>query len=453
MFRRNQSLSSMLARLTLWVCAALLAEAQAQPFNPDVYRHLRYRFIGPVGNRVISLAGVPGDPNVYYVGAASGGIFKTTDGGIHWEAIFDDQPVSSIGSLAVAPSDPNIVWAGTGETFIRSNISLGNGIYRSTDGGKTWAHMGLERTGRIGRVVIDPRDPDIVFAAAMGHSHGPQEERGVFRTTDGAFIHYYLKSAPEEEVKITILNDQGETVRSLGGTKEAGINRIFWDLRSEETKEIRLRTPPLHAPWVKLGDEGYRTRGPRFSILEPPGTYTVKLTVDGQELSQKLEVRKDPHSEGTEADIEAQVTTLRELREALNTTVDTIHRIEWTRKQLYDLKGVLKEDDNAQPVLDAADELDKKLIAVEEHLHQMKVTGRGQDVIRWPVQLASKIAYLANGVAHYDFPPTSQQLAVQEALQEQMGTYQGQLEELLSKDLAAFNNLLEERGIENIIVR
>ena len=129
--------------------------------------------------------GVPGDPDVYYAGAASGGIFKTTDGGVHWKPVFDDQPVSSIGSLAVAPSDPNVVWAGTGETFIRSNISLGNGIYKSTDAGKTWKRAGLENTGRIGRIVVDPRNPDVVFACALGHAYGPQQERGVFRTTDG----------------------------------------------------------------------------------------------------------------------------------------------------------------------------------------------------------------------------------------------------------------------------
>jgi len=131
------------------------------------------------------VAGVPGQPYVYYAGAASGGIFKTIDGGIHWDAIFDGQPVSSIGSLAVAPSDPNIVWAGTGEAWIRSHISVGQGIYKSTDAGKTWKLMGLEKTGRIGHLAIDPKNPDIVLACALGHAYGPQQERGVFRTTNG----------------------------------------------------------------------------------------------------------------------------------------------------------------------------------------------------------------------------------------------------------------------------
>ncbi len=168
--------------------AALMAVGSAQQVaRPDAeaYRQLHWRFIGPEGNRFSAVAGIAGDPNTYYVGAASGGIYKTTDAGVHWQPIFDGQPVASIGSLAVAASDPNIVWAGTGEAHIRSHISIGQGIYKSTDAGKTWSLMGLEQTGRIARVAIDPKNPDIVVACALGHAYGPQQERGVFRTTDG----------------------------------------------------------------------------------------------------------------------------------------------------------------------------------------------------------------------------------------------------------------------------
>ena len=163
-----------------WVVAQLPGD-----INPELFAALEYRHIGPVGNRVSAVTGVPGNLNIYYIGAASGGIFKSVDGGIHWEPVFDDQPAASIGSLAIDPVNPNVVWAGTGETFIRSNISHGNGIYKSTDAGKTWRHMGLDATGRIGRIVIHPTSPDLVFAAAMGHGYGPQQERGVFRTTNG----------------------------------------------------------------------------------------------------------------------------------------------------------------------------------------------------------------------------------------------------------------------------
>lgn len=151
----------------------------------DPYAALAYRFIGPPGNRLSAVVGVPGDPNTYYVGAASGGVWKSTDAGGHWKPIFDGQTAQSIGAIAIAPSDPNVVWVGTGESFIRSDVSLGDGVYRSTDAGKTWTHVGLERTGRISRVVVDPRDPDVAFVAALGTCYGPQPERGVFRTTDG----------------------------------------------------------------------------------------------------------------------------------------------------------------------------------------------------------------------------------------------------------------------------
>ncbi len=148
---------------------------------------LAFRFLGPaVGNRVASIAGVPGDPSTYYAGAASGGVWKTTDGGIRWAPVSDSLPVTAIGALAVAPSDPTVVWAGTGEAWaIRDSDVIGDGIYKSVDAGKSWQHMGLDETGRIGRILIHPTNPDIVFACAIGRITAPQQERGVFRTTDG----------------------------------------------------------------------------------------------------------------------------------------------------------------------------------------------------------------------------------------------------------------------------
>lgn len=186
-FRNLTSFSKFLGIpfLVLLAFFFVLNQAYAQKIDPKMFKNLKYRHIGPVGNRVTSVVGVPGDPLVYYAGAASGGIWMTEDGGIRWRPIFDKQDVQSIGSLAVAPSDHNVIWAGTGEAFIRSNISIGAGIFKSTDGGKNWKLMGLAKTGRIGRIVIDPNNPDVVLAAAMGHCYGPQEDRGVFRTRDG----------------------------------------------------------------------------------------------------------------------------------------------------------------------------------------------------------------------------------------------------------------------------
>ena len=149
--------------------------------------NFRFRFVGPlVGNRIASVAGIPGDPSTYYAGAASGGIYKSTDGGSGWTPIFDSQPVAAIGALAVAPSNSNIVWAGTGEAWaIRDVDVMGNGVYKSSDAGRTWTHLGLDETGRIGRVLVHPSDADTVFVCALGRMTGPQQERGVYRSTDG----------------------------------------------------------------------------------------------------------------------------------------------------------------------------------------------------------------------------------------------------------------------------
>ncbi|MHB0962170.1 MAG: VPS10 domain-containing protein [Gemmatimonadaceae bacterium] len=160
--------------------AATTASSESQPWS-----NLHWRNIGPEGNRFSAAAGIPGDPLTYYVGAASGGVWKTTDGGTNWRSLFDGQIVQSIGSIAVARSDKNVVWVGTGEGKIRSHISVGQGVYKSTDAGETWTLTGLEKTARIPRIVVHPQDPNTVLACALGHAYGPQQERGVYRTTDG----------------------------------------------------------------------------------------------------------------------------------------------------------------------------------------------------------------------------------------------------------------------------
>ncbi len=183
-----------IAVLVLVTCLVWMATASGAPAtgadqqNPtDKLKTLEFRELGPavMGGRVDDFAVVESNPNIVFVGMASGGVWKTTNNGTTWEPVFDKEGVSTIGDLAIAPSDPSIVWMGSGEPNNRQSSSWGNGIYKSLDGGKTWQKMGLEATHHIGRVVIHPRSPDVVYAAALGHLWGPNAERGVYKTTDG----------------------------------------------------------------------------------------------------------------------------------------------------------------------------------------------------------------------------------------------------------------------------
>ena len=174
----------LLAAVTL--SAGLIAAEPEKPSKgPEEFKGLKFRLVGPpAGGRATRVAGVPGDPLVYYAATASGGVWKTEDGGIKWQPIFDDQPDSSIGSIAVAPSNPGVIYVGAGEANIRGNVAAGHGIYRSTDGGKTWTHV-WKQMGQIGTMVVHPSNPDIAFAAVLGHAFGPNPDRGVYRTRDG----------------------------------------------------------------------------------------------------------------------------------------------------------------------------------------------------------------------------------------------------------------------------
>ena len=170
---------------TLLLAAPVVAAAAGQAASDTALRGLEYRLIGPaLGGRVARVAGVPGDPLTSYAATAAGGVWKSTNGGADWKPVFDSQPVSSIGSIAVAPSDANVIWVGSGEANIRGNVGEGNGIYRSTDAGATWTRV-WSAEGQIGTIAVHPMDPGVVFAAVLGSPFGPGPERGVYRTTDG----------------------------------------------------------------------------------------------------------------------------------------------------------------------------------------------------------------------------------------------------------------------------
>ena len=209
----------------------LFSYAFSQSLNADHFNNLKFRFIGPDGNRAISVVGVSNDHNTYYVGAASGGLFRTKNNGISWKPIFDDQDVSSVSALAISQKNPNILWAGTGETFvIRPAHAIGDGIYKSTDGGDTWTNMGLKKTARIARIIVHPDNDDIVFVAALGHTYGPQKERGVYRTTNGGKTWKQVLFLDENTGAIDIAIDRSNPDFLIAAMWEIHINT--WGLNS-----------------------------------------------------------------------------------------------------------------------------------------------------------------------------------------------------------------------------
>jgi hypothetical protein len=231
---------------------------------------------------------------------------------------------------------------------------------------------------------------------------------------------------------------------------------VWWDLRSERSTEIRLRTTPLYAPDVPFGPEGWRKPPAvgRLSVLAVPGTYTVTLTVGEEKFTQKLVVLKDPHTAGSESDIQAQTHVQTALYDELNAMAATVNQIESLRSELLALGKAMGTDEVSKPLRKAADDLGEKFAGIEGTLLQLKLTGRGQDDCRWSPMLLQKVNYLFNQLdSSADFPPTTQQIAVQEELHQRGDKVSQDFMQLVGKDLAALNALLRENNISNIYLK
>ena len=268
----------------------------------------------------------------------------------------------------------------------------------------------------------------------------------------GAAINYYLKAplAGQTPVRVTISDASGALVRTINGTNAAGLNRVHWDLRYEPSAEVRLRTSPMYAAHIVPGPNGRLAPGTgTLSILAPPGTYTVKLNAGGVEHTQQLVVRKDPNSGGTEGDIAGQVRTLLAIRNDLNEAADAVHRVESARVQVDAIARVV--DDAA--VKRAAETLQQQLMDVEMNLVDLRLTGQGQDGVRFGSKLISKLEYLANGIGSSDYRPTNQHVEVQALLNGQLREHLTAIDRLLDRELAAFNALLKEKNVQNVVVK
>ncbi len=372
-----------------------------------------------------------------YLGT-EGGLFVSYDDGANWQPLQTNLPHAPVYWITVQEHFNDLVIATYGRGFwILDDVTplqqLTNDVQNSA------AHLFTPRPAYRFRGITVP------YSSADDPTAGQNPPYG-------ASINYFLKSAPKAEPSIRIIDAEGKTVRTIRGTLSAGINRVWWDLRTEPSKEVRLRTSPAYAPEVRLNAEGWRplpeAGGGRMSVLVPPGTYTVKLSVDGQEFSQPLTVLKDPNAGGNDDDIQKQTATLFDLRKDLESAADMVNQIETIRGQLDNLRPLLR---NSADTRSAADELDKKLIDIEENLIQRKFTGQGQDTVRFPPKLISKLNYLAGGVSGGDFPPNTQQREVHAMFKEQLATLRKRLDDVVNKDLDSFNRMLRERNIPNVI--
>lgn len=372
----------------------------------------------------------PVRPGLLYVGTENG-LYVSFNDGENWEPLQSNMPRAPVYWMVVQEHFNDLVIA-----------TYGRGFWILDD---LTPIQQMNQTVRDSNVHLFPPRPAYRFrqsAVPVTMSDDPSAGQN---PQYGAAISYYLNTAPAGDVRISIADAKGQTVRTFTGGKNVGLNRVVWNLEGEQTTEVRMRTSPAYAPEIKLDKDGTRSApgAPRMSILLPPGTYTVKLSVAGQEFTQPLVIRKDPNSGGSEADIISQTTMMNELRRDLETGSGMVNQIEIIRSQLNKL--------DSSTVKSAAEDLDRKLIEVEDELIQRKLTGQGQDAVRWPPKLLTKINYLANGLSSGDFPPTKQQREVQQLFKEQMTGLRQRLDAILKTDLPGFNKLLSDNNIKTVI--
>jgi photosystem II stability/assembly factor-like uncharacterized protein len=220
--------------------------------SKDPLENMKFRNLGPAvgGGRVTAVVGIPGKPNVYYAGAAGGGVFLTQDGGLSWKPIFEKESTASIGAIALAPSNPNLVWVGTGEKNIRNDVITGKGVYFSPDAGTTWKFMGLRDAGQISNIVIDPGDSNVVFVGVLGHGWGPNADRGVFRTTDGGKNWTKVLFVDEDTGVSSLVMDPGNPMVLFAGMWH--IRRYPWALEDGGTSGGIFRSIDGGNTWKKL---------------------------------------------------------------------------------------------------------------------------------------------------------------------------------------------------------
>ena len=307
------------------------------------------------------------------------------------------------------------------------------------------------------RVAYRLHDTEQPFSVAYDASAG-------FSPPYGAPINFFLKTGSDstvrdsagtkivqkDSVSITISDATGALVRTMKAPRNAGINRVWWNLRGDLTKQAKIRTSPEYAPWFSVSLEGRNapTVG-RIGVLVAPGTYTIKIAGTGE--TQRLVLRKDPNNSATDAELAENVALGKQIVSDLDAAATMINSLENVRGQLAALKATVADDSTRKDLLSASDSLDIKLRVVERKLFQTRATGRGQDILRWPQRISEQLQYLAGEIDGSDYAPTESQRQVATALRDQLGAVRADYDRVMQRDVTAFNTMLQQRKVPNVI--
>jgi hypothetical protein len=267
----------------------------------------------------------------------------------------------------------------------------------------------------------------------------------------GASLNYWLDDA--KDVEIVITNSENDTVKTISDKGKKGINRVWWNFMGEKSDPMVMRTKPLYADWFSIGDDRVRNVPSSISIMQPPGKYNVSVVSGEVSSTKQLEVIKDPHSEGTLGDIKMQNELVGKIYNDLNITTEYVNTIESVRRQLLDLKSVLSGGNMSDDLIEEVDGLENKFLDLEKKLLQLKITGKGQDGVRYEKMIGEKLSYLAQNVQISDFRPADSYYEVYELLHKRLEEVGVQLETLVSNDLNEFVKKMNTKGINTIVLK
>ena len=426
--------------------AYLAVEAhQVGDFTPYAYRTEDYgqswtKITEGIDDHVLSFTrSIQEDPvreGLLFLGTENR-VYVSFDDGDHWQTLVNNLPPSPMYGIVVQQHFNDLVIGTYGRGFwIMDDLTP---LQQLTDDVRTSSAY-----------LFDPRDAYRFNSRTAPAAHTTDMSIGE-NPPNAAYINYWLGTeAAGSPVTIRVNDATGALIRTLTGTSVAGINRIFWDFQGEQSTPIRRRVPPLYADWVDYGPERVQIQN-GLAVRHPPGTYTVTLEVGDEAFTQELNVLQDPSSDGTMESIRAQLSLHEEIRNDYDAAADAINRIEWLRRQLYDLVDVLQDQGSAADLIESAGNLDDALITIEEDLMQLRTTGTGQDGVRYPAKVLGKLRHLSNSVNSADFSPTDQHGEVHLVLREILMNARAQLDDLVEDGLANFNRILAERGLNPLI--